>query len=149
MSDITELPAGFGGEVGSLPALVALDMSGNKLTKLPPKFGLALPRLAFLDINMNRLQSLPETFGAEKSLPNMFYLRLMGNMIVNLPNNFGASMPHLVAFAVDDNKLQALNGNFSTTLMSLTANSNEIRSIPPCLVDGRGRYSQLFTIALG
>lgn len=55
---IVPASAGF-----ALPALVALDMTGNALRELPATLGADLPALRRLHLSCNRLQGLPATLG--------------------------------------------------------------------------------------
>ncbi|MCZ6595226.1 MAG: protein kinase [Bacteroidetes bacterium] len=71
-------------EIGNLPNLEELDLSGNKLTELSAEI-LGLTKLQELDLSHNDLVSLPDNIG---SFANLHILNLRWNQLTQLPTEF-------------------------------------------------------------
>ncbi|HRK83937.1 MAG TPA: leucine-rich repeat domain-containing protein, partial [Saprospiraceae bacterium] len=110
-----------------LPNLTYLDMTGNKLTDLPMKFGDA-PQLSSLHLSSNQLKSIPLSIGRLKNLKQLY---LGGNQITALPAEIGQMKALNVLFA-NDNQLSTLPANIGgmSSLSTLNLYNNKLTSLP-------------------
>jgi hypothetical protein len=87
-------------------SILALDLSGNDLSGLPP--GISDSQLVALDLSLNGFFSVPEGVTGINSLK---VLNLSGNKISRLPSAL-ASMPSLAELWVEANRITTLPGAF-------------------------------------
>jgi len=85
LCNISEVPLP---QIAVFTRITTLNLSGNKLTSLPPNFGAELSHIVKLDLSTNKLKALPETF---HELSSLAHLDLYRNQIKDLP----ASLHHL------------------------------------------------------
>ncbi len=125
------------------PPLESLDLSGNRLTTLPPEIGRL--RLVHLDLSYNRLTSLPPALGQIQPKSNLVLfpgpsfvkepltLDLSGNQLTDLPSHL-ARISHLIRLDLSDNQLTALPpelGRLPLNLLDLS--DNQLTVLPPDL----------------
>lgn len=109
------LGPGLQPELGPLPALRVLDLSGNALELLPPGRGLGpaeppgLPQLQSLNLSGNRLRELPPDLA--RCAPRLQSLNLAGNRLRALPAEIflPGALPLLSELAAADNCLCELS----------------------------------------
>ncbi|XP_060534800.1 leucine-rich repeat-containing protein 59-like [Cylas formicarius] len=82
MSDLDDVPVK---EIAALRKTTSLDLSNNRLTKLPDSFTVLI-NLTKLDLSKNELKELPEDFG---KLTKLKHLDLYRNNLERLPLSFG------------------------------------------------------------
>ncbi len=116
------------GKIGHFTDLRRLDISGNRLTELPPELK-KLRKLSELNAGHNRLTSFPEALCGHDYLA---VLRLKGNAIQSLPPNF----KHLRALEIldlSDNGLTGIPLALCQTrrLIDLDLKENRIDRLPP------------------
>ncbi|XP_031519724.1 leucine-rich repeat-containing protein 47 isoform X3 [Papio anubis] len=109
------LGPGLSPELGPLPALRVLDLSGNALEALPPGQGLGpaeppgLPQLQSLNLSGNRLRELPADLA--RCAPRLQSLNLTGNCLDSFPAELfrPGALPLLSELAAADNCLRELS----------------------------------------
>lgn len=109
------LGPGLSPELGPLPALRVLDLSGNALEALPPGQGLGpaeppgLPQLQSLNLSGNRLRELPADLA--RCAPRLQTLNLTGNRLDSFPAELflPGALPLLSELAAADNCLRELS----------------------------------------
>lgn len=110
------LGPGLSPELGPLPALRVLDLSGNALEALPPGQGLGpaeppgLPQLQTLNLSGNRLRELPADLA--RCAPRLQTLNLTGNCLdYSFPAELfrPGALPLLSELAAADNCLRELS----------------------------------------
>lgn len=109
------LGPGLNPELGPLPALRVLDLSGNALEALPPGEGLGpaeppgLPQLQSLNLSGNRLRELPADLA--RCAPRLQSLNLTGNCLDAFPAELfrPGALPLLSELAAADNCLRELS----------------------------------------
>ncbi|KAK2105747.1 Leucine-rich repeat-containing protein 47 [Saguinus oedipus] len=109
------LGPGLSPELGPLPALRVLDLSGNALEALPPGHGLGpaeppgLPQLQSLNLSGNRLRELPADLA--RCAPRLQSLNLTGNCLDSFPAELfrPGALPLLSELAAADNCLRELS----------------------------------------
>ncbi|VFV44211.1 leucine-rich repeat-containing [Lynx pardinus] len=109
------LGPGLSPELGPLPALRVLDLSGNALEALPPGQGLGpaeppgLPQLQSLNLSGNRLRELPADLA--RCAPRLQTLNLTGNRLDSFPAALfrPGALPLLSELAAADNCLRELS----------------------------------------
>lgn len=109
------LGPGLSPELGPLPALRVLDLSGNALEALPPGEGLGpaeppgLPQLQSLNLSGNRLRQLPADLA--RCAPRLQSLNLTGNRLDAFPAELflPGALPLLSELAAADNCLLELS----------------------------------------
>lgn len=109
------LGPGLSPELGPLPALRVLDLSGNALEALPPGQGLGpaeppgLPQLQTLNLSGNRLRELPADLA--RCAPRLQTLNLTGNRLDSFPVELfrPGALPLLSELAAADNCLRELS----------------------------------------
>lgn len=109
------LGPGLSPELGPLPALRVLDLSGNALEALPPGEGLGpaeppgLPQLQSLNLSGNRLRQLPADLA--RCAPRLQSLNLTGNRLDAFPAELflPGALPLLSELAAADNCLRELS----------------------------------------
>ena len=121
---LTEVPS----KVFDIANLRTLDLSHNKIAKLPQKVGALAPKLKSLDLASNKLETLP---GELCQLKELQTLSLSGNLLVALPEAFGA-LGKLKMLSVARNKLAALPESVCAlaSLTTLDASSNKLATLP-------------------
>ncbi|XP_057606660.1 leucine-rich repeat-containing protein 47 [Hippopotamus amphibius kiboko] len=137
------LGPGLSPELGPLPALRVLDLSGNALEALPPGRGLGpaeppgLPQLRSLNLSGNRLRELPADLA--RCAPRLQTLNLTGNRLRAFPAAlFGpGALPLLSELAAADNCLRELSPDIAhlASLKTLDLSNNELSEIPAELAD--------------
>lgn len=109
------LGPGLSPELGPLPALRVLDLSGNALEALPPGEGLGpaeppgLPQLQSLNLSGNRLRELPADLA--RCAPRLQSLNITGNCLDAFPAELfrPGALPLLSELAAADNCLRELS----------------------------------------
>ncbi|XP_007527304.1 leucine-rich repeat-containing protein 47 [Erinaceus europaeus] len=137
------LGPGLSPELGPLPALRVLDLSGNALEMLPPGQGLGpaeppgLPQLQSLNLSGNRLRELPADLA--RCAPRLQTLNVTGNCLGAFPAEFfqPGALPLLSELAAADNCLQELSPDIAhlASLKTLDLSNNQLSEIPVELAD--------------
>ncbi|MCC5667175.1 leucine-rich repeat domain-containing protein [Nostoc sp. CHAB 5784] len=124
---LTTLPP----EIGQLTNLQTLYLDGNQLSSLPPEIG-QLTNLQSLNLRSNQLSSLPAEFG---KLTNLQILYLDNNQLSSLPAKFG-KLTNLQWLHLSGNQLSTLSKEIVqlTNLQWLNLSSNQLSSLPPEIV---------------
>jgi Leucine-rich repeat (LRR) protein len=134
---LAELPD----DVAALEQLVELNLSHNKLSKLPTAdVWSKLLRLADLRLRHNALRALPDGFGADNS-PPLVRLHIAHNALVGLPSAL-CEIASLEEIDASNNKLRAVPPGLSglPSLRTLLLACNELTELnfddspPPVLV---------------
>lgn len=121
---LTEVPA----KVWGIANLRTLDLSHNKLAKLPPKIGTLAPKLKTLSLSGNKLGELPAELCQCKELQS---LALGKNALVALPDALGA-LSKLKSLVLSHNQLGALPESLCAmaALQQLDASHNRLAALP-------------------
>uniref|UniRef100_A0A8C3YN56 Leucine rich repeat containing 47 n=1 Tax=Catagonus wagneri TaxID=51154 RepID=A0A8C3YN56_9CETA len=137
------LGPGLSPELGPLPALRVLDLSGNALEALPPGQGLGpaeppgLPQLQSLNLSGNRLRELPADLA--RCAPRLQTLNLTGNRLDAFPAALfqPGALPLLSELAAADNCLRELSPDIANlaSLKTLDLSNNQLSEIPAELAD--------------
>ncbi|XP_066126724.1 leucine-rich repeat-containing protein 47 [Saccopteryx bilineata] len=137
------LGPGLSPELGPLPALRVLDLSGNALEALPPGQGLGpaeppgLPQLQSLNLSGNRLRELPADL--PRCAPRLQTLNLTGNCLDSFPAELfrPGALPLLSELAAADNCLRQLSPDIAhlASLKTLDLSNNQLIEIPAELAD--------------
>ncbi|XP_054439893.1 leucine-rich repeat-containing protein 47 [Pteronotus mesoamericanus] len=137
------LGPGLSPELGPLPALRVLDLSGNALEALPPGQGLGpaeppgLPQLQSLNLSGNRLRELPADLA--RCAPRLQTLNLTGNRLDAFPAELfrPGALPLLSELAAADNCLRELSPDIAhlASLKTLDLANNQLSEIPAELAD--------------
>uniref|UniRef100_A0A8C0M723 Leucine rich repeat containing 47 n=1 Tax=Canis lupus familiaris TaxID=9615 RepID=A0A8C0M723_CANLF len=137
------LGPGLSPELGPLPALRVLDLSGNALEALPPGQGLGpaeppgLPQLQSLNLSGNRLRELPADL--PRCAPRLQTLNLTGNRLDSFPAALfrPGALPLLSELAAADNCLRELSPDVAhlTSLKTLDLSNNQLSEVPAELAD--------------
>ncbi|XP_030736440.1 leucine-rich repeat-containing protein 47 [Globicephala melas] len=137
------LGPGLSPELGPLPALRVLDLSGNALEALPPGQGLgpaeppAFPQLQSLNLSGNRLRELPADLA--RCAPRLQTLNLTGNRLDAFPAALfrPGALPLLSELAAADNCLRELSPEIAhlASLKTLDLSNNQLSEIPAELAD--------------
>ncbi|XP_036715294.1 leucine-rich repeat-containing protein 47 isoform X3 [Balaenoptera musculus] len=132
------LGPGLSPELGPLPALRVLDLSGNALEALPPGQGLGpaeppgLPQLQSLNLSGNRLRELPADLA--RCAPRLQTLNLTGNRLDAFPAALfrPGALPLLSELAAADNCLRELSPEIAhlASLKTLDLSNNQLSEIP-------------------
>ena len=131
---ITTMPP----EIGCLSALQILELSGNRLSSLPLEAMYTMPLREIL-VQRNALKGclIPATKEEMKALKS---LDVSFNALTSIIDSQSMNMPALQSLIVSENRLRSLPDlSQSTSLVNLTAEGNQIASIPdglttlPCL----------------
>ncbi|XP_070260044.1 leucine-rich repeat-containing protein 47 [Myotis yumanensis] len=137
------LGPGLSPELGPLPALRVLDLSGNALEALPPGQGLGpaeppgLPQLQTLNLSGNRLRELPADLA--RCAPRLQTLNLTGNCLHSFPAELfrPGALPLLSELAAADNCLRELSPDIAhlASLKTLDLANNQLSEVPAELAD--------------
>ncbi|MFT3786180.1 MAG: leucine-rich repeat domain-containing protein [Tepidisphaeraceae bacterium] len=114
--------------IRSLTALTTLSLSNNQLSTLPPEIG-SLTALESLDLINNQLSTLPPEIG---SLTALMWLNLNVNQLSTLPPEIG-SLTALTELYLGDNQLSTLPPEIGslTALTRLGLSGNQLSTLPP------------------
>jgi hypothetical protein len=117
-------------EIGYLPNLEYLDLSGNQLEKLFKKQEIgALPNLKYLNLTNNQLVELPEEIGNLAQLETLF---LMENKLKKFMLTIG-SFPQLQNLYLNENQLEEFHieiGGSWVNLTTLHLSNNRLSKLP-------------------
>ncbi|XP_006871805.1 PREDICTED: leucine-rich repeat-containing protein 47 [Chrysochloris asiatica] len=137
------LGPGLSPELGPLPTLRVLDLSGNALEALPPGQGLGpaeppgLPQLQSLNLSGNRLRELPADLA--RCAPRLQSLNLTGNCLDAFPDALfqPGALPLLSELTAADNRLRELSPDIAhlASLKTLDLSNNQLSEIPATLAD--------------
>jgi len=121
---LTEVPA----KVFMIANLRTLDLSHNKIVKIPSRVNALAPKLKALDLASNKLSDLPHEICELKELQS---LNVSGNALVALPDALGA-LGKLKTLQLKGNKLGALPESMCAlaSLTQLDASSNRLAGLP-------------------
>ena len=109
--------------------LTCVNLGSNKLSRIPPEFGL-LSRLTDLDVRNNSISSLPDEF---KLLTELREIILSHNRFTSLPDVLYL-LPKLEVILASNNQITAINvdGILKLKLLSsLDLSNNNISNVPP------------------
>ena len=87
--------------LGSAPALIELDLTGNLLTELPAQPFANLPALGYLYLGENQIDVLPADLLADAEA--MRILELQDNALATLPEGLFAGVPKLFSLQLQGN----------------------------------------------
>ncbi|MCB0062780.1 MAG: leucine-rich repeat domain-containing protein, partial [Caldilineaceae bacterium] len=137
-NQLTTVPA----EIGNLTSLNALALWDNQITVIPPEIG-NLTTLTLLDLWGNQLSALPVEIG---NLTNLFYLSLWDNQLAGLPSEI-SNLTNLNYLYLWDNQFTVLPTEIGalTNLIGFAAGSNQLTTLPPWI----GNLVKLQTLSLG
>lgn len=115
-------------KVFGIANLRTLDLSQNKISKLPEKIGSLSPKLKMLALDANKLSDLPDTIATLKELQNLSAAK---NALTVLPDAFGA-LGKLKTLVLAHNELTALPESFCAlhSLTQLDVSSNKLSALP-------------------
>ena len=102
---LTKLPA----DLQELKELTTINLSGNQLTGLFPMTNLG--KLAVLDISSNHFEKLPEDICSE-SLENLAQINASLNKLIELPNELN-NLPALKLLNVENNQISVVPATLS------------------------------------
>lgn len=142
-------------------SLTWLDLSGNRLTKIPTALLKKLPLLENIDLSNNRLEKIPagsldvqtklerlnlqnnklDTLDASvfQGMNNLTYLFLTGNKLSKLPHGLFQGLTQLSYLALDDNQLSHIPAGLLDQLSSLDDSGLDL-TVNPWLCDGKLEY---------
>lgn len=127
--------------LGGLAGLTELCLERNMLSSVDGKLLAAFPSLHKLDLSVNKLEKLPDDFPA---LLELEQLMLSKNHLSRLPNAIG-ELVNLRELALDDNRLSTLPESigYLTALTKLSLKRNELSELPETVGvnEERGWYS--------
>uniref|UniRef100_A0A7S0YIR7 Uncharacterized protein n=1 Tax=Polytomella parva TaxID=51329 RepID=A0A7S0YIR7_9CHLO len=117
-------PDGF---IQSLTLLTSLDLSHNKLTKLPEDFT-PLSDLRSLNVASNSLVTLPASIAY---LERLATLNVSQNALVTLPSNLGSNQPALAVVIACQNQIQCVPPGLAMDpgLIKLDLSKNKIQNL--------------------
>ncbi|KAM7367790.1 hypothetical protein PAMP_014065 [Pampus punctatissimus] len=141
--------------------LTWLDLSGNRLTKIPTALLDKLPHLEYLDLSNNHLTKISansldfltklerlnlqnnklDTLDASvlENTRNLTYLFLSQNRLNKLPQNLFQELTQLKHLSLDDNQLSHIPPGFLDHLNSLDEDGLDLTA-NPWLCDGKVKY---------
>lgn len=114
----------------SLPNLMELDLSKNKINALHCDDFANMTKLRRLKLNANSISSLPSC--VFKDVTKLEVLKLQNNSISKLNRTFQMYLPNLKQLHLNSNKLVAINhGEFAglRSLQNLSLHSNQIKKL--------------------
>lgn len=117
--------------VKSLPNLELIDLSGNKIRKLPTKMFRLAPKLKKLLVSDNKIM-IPKRVSLMSSI-TLQTLMLSNNGIHTIYKYTFRKLPNLEVLYLDNNNLKTLNPMFGTlpNLKMLHVGRNYLTAIPP------------------
>ena len=116
-----------------------LDLSGNKITKIPEGFFDNMTNLEYVDLNSNHIKALPEnTF---KNTKKLNWINIRANNLTEIKKDTLSGLDKLVYLELDNNSITsveagALDGD--TSLKQLSISGNELNALPDHLLDDAG-----------
>ena len=118
-------PAAF----SSNPALLVLDLSGNKLFSLPASLA-SLPGLQTLDVSDNFLSDI--SAGALESLGSLWRLQARGNLLLNISRSLLAPLTALQILDLSANRISSVESGALAAnpgLRAVRLDGNQLRSV--------------------
>ncbi|EGC29808.1 hypothetical protein DICPUDRAFT_158575 [Dictyostelium purpureum] len=115
-------------DINLVKSLTSVNLSKNKITKIPSNVFTDLPNLTTLILDRNGINCLPEEIGCSTSLK---FLSLKHNLLEVLPNSF-TNLKQLVTMDMSQNRLKSLPNNFEDliNLQMVWLSNNQISSLP-------------------
>lgn len=113
----------------SFSHLVSLDLSKNRITKLPRNFSKSFPKLQTLYLSNNLISEIPEnTEYDDLVLPEtLIEINLSNNLLEKVPNSI-TCLPNLTKLNLDKNKITHIP-QMNSKLVEFRASSNKINNI--------------------
>lgn len=129
----------------NLKMLQSLNLMGNRLLVLHPKWFSQLTSLRLLDLSKNFFTSLPADIF--RSLPELSSLLVSGNNISHLPNEVFKGLSKVKTLRLNKNVLQELSaGTFDDLILleELSLQNNLLTHLPPDLFSKTLNLQKLF-----
>lgn len=119
--------------------ITELDLSGNKITKIPEGFFDNMTNLEYVDLNSNHIKALPEN--AFKNTKKLNWINIRANNLTEIKKDTLSGLDKLVYLELDNNSITsveagALDGD--TSLKQLSISGNELNALPDHLLDDAG-----------
>lgn len=111
------------------PQLVFLDLSKNRITRIPNNFSKSFPKLQTLNLNDNLISEISEINDDNESVfpETLTKLNLSNNLLEKLPNSI-TKIPYLQYLDIDKNKITHIP-RMNTSLVEFKASNNKVSSI--------------------
>ncbi|KAK8872022.1 hypothetical protein M9Y10_007778 [Tritrichomonas musculus] len=108
--------------------LISLDLSKNRITKLPDSFSKSFPNLQTLNLSNNFISEIPENKGDDLVLPEkLTEINLSNNLLEKVPNSI-TNIPNLTKLNLDNNKISHIP-QLNSKIVEFRAANNKISSI--------------------
>ena len=109
--------------------LISIDLSKNRIERIPNNFSKSFPNLIYLYLNDNFISEIPEIENENESVfpQTLNVLNLSNNLLEKVPNSI-TSLSKLSDLDIDGNKVTHLP-KLNSSLVELKAQNNKIKSI--------------------